>query len=287
MNSVARSIKTTILVLNALWCPPSLAFQFSLLGCVRLHRLNNTFNNSLKKMKSITRIALALALIIRAFSTPTQAAELCIEKSTLRAIKSSEPALGYFIGSAYYLLDENNSNIISKFDEKPPYAQNDIKSAILFALDKKAIDGIKFAYENQQKRNVATIKKTPLSAILWQQFKAMQETNPNNIPDFLIFQQFPPSIVTVEILFSIENKSFLTLTPNKKSFTPAFFYQADAKKFQEEINAQSKEKYDRATLDFSTFLREFMVPQLNSSAPIVVFGEDGINLVHQFNATYK
>ncbi len=237
-------------------------------------------------IRSAARIIL-IAFAFFSISNIATAVEFTIDKNTLKEIKSNERVLAYFIGPAYYLLNEMGTNVISSFNTKPPFLSDNFKSTAFFSLDRKTAEILKQEYNTQTKGN-ATIKQAPLSTILWQQYKTIDQPieDKPKIPDFIIFQSFPPTILTVEILISVDNKSFYTATSGSKKYVPAFFFQSDAKKYQEKVISETGVKYDRVLLDFGTFLREFMLPQAKTSASIVLFGEDANTLIPGFEKIY-
>jgi hypothetical protein len=164
---------------------------------------------------------------------------------------------------------------------------DNFRSTALFSLDRKTAEILKQGYETQTNGS-ATIKQAPLSAILWQQYKTVGQAieDQPKMPDFILFQSYPPTIITAEILVSVQNKSFYAASSGSKKYIPAFFFQPDAKKYQEKVVSETGIKYDRISLDFGTFLREFMRPQAKTSTPIVLFGEDAHALIPGFEKIY-
>jgi hypothetical protein len=212
--------------------------------------------------------------------------EFAIDKTALKDIQPDEHVLAYFIGPAYYLVDSNGNNLRKLHRQKPSFFSDNFKTTIFFFLARQDAEQYKTIEENQLKTQF-TVKQTALSAVLAQQYRTVGlpiEENPK-LPDFILFHSFPKPVV-VELLVSLETKSFYAADVGRRKYITAFFFQSDARKFQIKAETETGKKFDRVLLDFGTFLRAFMRPQAKKDVPIVVFGEDAETLVPGFEKAY-
>jgi hypothetical protein len=218
---------------------------------------------------------------------PAHSVEFTIDRNALKEIGPDERVLAYFVGPVYYLVDSRGNNIQSRFPQKPVYLSEHFKTTIFFFLAKTDAEQYRQGYERQL-GDKATTKQTVISAILAQQYRTIGmpvEENPK-MPDFVLFQSFPPKPVLVEFLVSKEDKSFYTTAVGSRKYIPAFFFQSDARKLQDRLNSQSDKKFDRIYVDFGTFLRDFMRPQARKDVPLVVFGENAEQLIPLFEKAF-